>query len=71
VALEITVPVKMTYLKGKLKERGGSEQDGGLLVLRSKFSILQNEFDITPGKYLTKVANEIDLSLSLVGISPY
>ena len=71
VTREITVPIKMTYLKGKLRARGGTEQDGDLLVLRSKFTILRDDFEINAGNNLDKVSNEIELTLSLVGISPY
>ena len=71
VTREITVPIKMTYLKGMLQERGGTRQEGDLLVLRSKSTIRRDELGINPGETLAKVANEIELSLSLVGMSTY
>ena len=71
VTKQMTVPVKITYLKGKLKARGGTDGDGDLLVLRSSFFILRDAFGINPGQSLEKVPNEIELTLSLVGIAPY
>lgn len=68
---QMTIPVRVTYLKGKLKARGGTEGDGDLLVLRSNFLILRDAFGINPGQNLDKVSNEIELSLSVVGIAPY
>lgn len=68
---QMTIPVRITFLKGKLKARGGTDGDGDLLVLRSNFLILRDAFGINPGQNLDKVSNEIELSLSLVGIAPY
>ena len=67
----VTVPVKMTFLKGKLKERGGSRVNGDLLVVRSSFSIKRSDYGINPGRMLDKVSDEIGLKLSIVGIAPY
>ncbi len=70
VAKEITAPVKLTYLKGKLAQRlqgmPGSHE-GDLLVIRSTFSIKRSEFGLNPGQYEDKVANEIELTLSIAG----
>jgi polyisoprenoid-binding protein YceI len=71
VTQELTVPLKITFLEGKLKERGGTKQDGDLLVLRSQFSINRSDFGIKPGQNTDKVSEEIVLSLSLVGMAPY
>ena len=72
VTKEITAPVKLTYLKGKLAQRlqgmPGSHE-GDLLVIRSTFSIKRSEFGINPGQYEDKVANEIELTLSIAGAS--
>lgn len=62
---EIEVPVSLTFLEGKLKDR--SKVDGDLLVVRSKFSLMRSDFDLKPGKMTDKVAEEIEISLSLAG----
>ena len=69
--LVITIPVTMTYLKGKLKARGGSKVNGDLLVVRSNFSVKRSDYDINPGKMLDKVADDIQLTMSIAGIAPY
>lgn len=65
---EITVPVKLTYLKDKLKARSGKE--GDLLVLRTNFIIKRSDYGINAAKFEEKVSDEIDLSLSLAGSAP-
>jgi polyisoprenoid-binding protein YceI len=65
---EITVPVKMTYLKDKLKVREGRE--GDLLVLQGTFGIKRRDFGINTGKLENKVADVIQLTLSLAGSAP-
>jgi polyisoprenoid-binding protein YceI len=62
---EITAPVKLTYLKDKLKARTGKE--GDLLVVRSNFTIKRSDFGINPGSGEDKVSNDIELNLSLAG----
>jgi polyisoprenoid-binding protein YceI len=69
VTKEISIPAKITYLKDKLKARGGS-QEGDLLVIRSNFTVKRAEFGIKPGQAEDKVANEIELSLSIAGAAP-
>jgi polyisoprenoid-binding protein YceI len=71
VTQDIVVPLKMTFLPGKLKARGGTDKDGDLLVLRSEFTVLRDDFGINAGQNLDKVSDEIEISLSLVGIAPY
>ena len=66
---DITVPVKFTYLKDKLSARVPSLK-GDLLVIRANFSINREDFNIEKGQYEDKVANEIDLNLSIAGASP-
>ena len=68
VAKEMTVPVKITFLKDKLKARSG--KDGDLLVLRSRFSISRKDFGINAAKFEDKVSDEIELTLSLAGAAP-
>lgn len=69
VTKEITVPVKFTYLKDKLKTRGGP-REGDLLVVRSQFKVKRTDFGINAGQGEDKVSNEIDLRLSLAGAAP-
>ena len=66
---EITVPVKMTYLKDKLGQRVPN-QKGDLLVLRSTFTVKRSDFAIGGAKMEEKVSNDIELNLSLAGSSP-
>ncbi|HEY4415575.1 MAG TPA: YceI family protein [Verrucomicrobiae bacterium] len=65
----ITAPVKFTYLKDKLGARVPSAK-GDLLVIRADFKINREDFNIQKGQYEDKVANEIDLTLSIAGASP-
>jgi polyisoprenoid-binding protein YceI len=68
VTKDITVPVKLTYLKDKLKARSG--KDGDLLVIRSNFAIKRSDYGINAAKFEDKVSNEIELSLSVAGTAP-
>jgi polyisoprenoid-binding protein YceI len=73
VAKEMTVPIKLTYLKGKLGERMKGmpgAKDGDLLVIRSTFSIKRSDFNINPGQMEDKVSEAIEISLSIAGASP-
>lgn len=69
VTKEIIAPVKMTYLKDKLGLRVPN-QKGDLLVLRSNFTVKRSDFGIGGPKMEEKVANDIELNLSLAGSSP-
>ena len=69
VSKEMTVPVKLTHLKDRLKDRFPRLQ-GDLLVLRADFKVKRSDFGINSGKFEDKVSNEIDLSLSLAGMAP-
>ncbi len=69
IAKEMTIPVKITYLKDKLQARLPS-MHGDLLVIRSEFSIKRSDFDINPGKFEDKVSNDIQLRLSIAGACP-
>jgi polyisoprenoid-binding protein YceI len=66
VSREMTVPVKMTYLKDKLSQRF-PQQKGDLLVIRSTFTIKRSDFNIMPGQMEDKVSNEIEIGLSIAG----
>ena len=65
VTRTITAPVKMTFLKDKLKARTGKE--GDLLVVRANFKIKRSDFGINPGQLEDKVSDEIELNLSIAG----
>jgi len=66
---EVTVPVKLTYLKDKLSARYPSKQ-GDLLVVRAEFKIKRADFDLMPGQMEDKVSDAIVINLSLAGMSP-
>lgn len=68
ISKTISIPVKMTYLKDKLKARTGKE--GDLLVLRSSFSVKRSDFGINAAKMEDKVSDEIELNLSIAGAAP-
>lgn len=70
VSKEISAPVKLTYLKGKLADRTNGAVKGDLLVIRSTFTIKRADYGIKPGQAEDKVANEIELSLSIAGAAP-
>ncbi len=67
VSKEISAPVKLTYLKGKLADRTMGKVKGDLLVIRSTFTIKRGDFGIKPGQMEDKVTNDIELSLSIAG----
>lgn len=69
VSRELTVPVKLTYLRGKLGERVPS-LNGDLLVIRTKFTIKRSDFNIAPHQYEDKVSDEIELTVAIAGASP-
>ena len=69
VPQKITVPVKITYLKDKLKERF-PKFEGDLLVLRATFIVKRSDYGINKGMLEDKVSDEIELTLSLAGQSP-
>jgi polyisoprenoid-binding protein YceI len=69
ITKELTVPVKLTYLRDKLQQRLPGRK-GDLLVVRSTFSIKRNDFGINSGNFEDKVSNEIELSLSVAGAAP-
>lgn len=66
---DITVPVKLTYLPGKLGARVPNLK-GDLLVVRTNFEVKRSDFKINPGSGNDKVSDEINLSLSIAGASP-
>lgn len=71
VTKQISVPVKITHLAGAFGKRMNKpDLDGDLLVVRGKFSITRTDYGIRPGQNEDKVADEIELSLALVGSAP-
>ncbi len=66
VAKELTVPVKLTYLKDKLSARVPNLK-GDLLVVRSTFPIQRSDFGIMAGQAADKVAETIEIVLSVAG----
>lgn len=66
VSKDLTVPIKLTYLKDKLSARVPS-LNGDLLVIRANFAINREDFNIQKGQYEDKVSTTIDLSLSIAG----
>lgn len=71
ITREITVPVAFTHLADMLGARVGDPKvKGDLLVLRATFSINRSEFGIQAGQSTDKVAEDIQLSLSIAGAAP-
>lgn len=66
VAKEVSVPVTLTYLKGKLGQRVPNLK-GDLLVVRANFSVKRSDYGINPGAPEEKVSDTIDLTLSIAG----
>lgn len=69
ITKEVTVPLKATYLPGKLSERGG-KAEGDLLVLRSNFNIKRTDFGLKPDMSDKVVAEAIQVQVAIVGVSP-
>lgn len=70
VAREMTIPVRLTYLPDKLGARSNGQMQGDLLVIRSNFSIKRADFGINPKAPEDKVADTIELTLSIAGAAP-
>jgi|CXWL01.1.fsa_nt_gi polyisoprenoid-binding protein YceI len=66
VTKEVTAPVKLTYLPGKLSERT-SKLKGDLLMVRSNFVIKRSDFNIKPEMDGKVVASDIELRVSIAG----
>ena len=67
---EVTAPISLTYLKDKLGARSNGQMEGDLLVVRANFTIKRSDFGINPSAPSDKVAEEIELTLSLAGAAP-
>jgi polyisoprenoid-binding protein YceI len=70
ISRDITAPVRLTYLKDKLAARTNGQLKGDLLVIRSTFNINRADFDINPKAPADKVAETIELTLSIAGAAP-
>ena len=68
VSKDLTAPVKLSYLKGKLGQRVPGKQ-GDLLVVRSTFIIKRSDYRINPSAPADKVSDNIELTLSIAGAS--
>ncbi len=66
IAKEVTTPISLTYLKGKLGQRV-PKMEGDLLVIRASFSIKRSDYGINPNAPEEKVSDTIDLTLSIAG----
>ena len=69
VTVDMEIPVKITFLKDMLEKR--NRVKGDLLIIRSKFSVNRDDFNIQAGENLDKVANQIDISLNVAGAHPF
>ena len=67
ITKELTVPVQISYLKGRLPDRGPRNMKGDLLVVRSTFVIKRTDFSISPEMNKEVVADEIEVRLAVVG----
>jgi polyisoprenoid-binding protein YceI len=71
VTKTVKVPISLTYLADKLGARVNDPKvKGDLLVLRANFEINRSDFGIKPGQLTDKVAETIQLSLSIAGSAP-
>jgi polyisoprenoid-binding protein YceI len=70
VSKEVIVPVKVTYLPGRLADRTGGKMEGDLLVVRTNFQVNRGDYGIKQGENLDKVSDVIDISLALAGAAP-
>ncbi len=71
VTKDILVPVTLTHLAGAYGQRINKPELGGdLLVVRGKFSVSRADYGIKPGQNEDKVADEVELSIAIVGGAP-
>ena len=71
VTKDITIPVSLTYLPGKLGARVNKpDLAGDLLVIRADFAVNRSDYGIKAGQMTDKVAEEIHLKLSIAGAAP-
>jgi len=70
VSRDVAVPIRLTFLKDRLGARSNGQMQGDLLVIRATFSIRRSDFGINPGAPQDKVADTIELNLSIAGAAP-
>jgi len=71
VTKAVTVPVTLTHLEGAFGKRMNKPDMGGdLLVVRGEFSISRADYGIKPGQNEDKVADQVDLTIAIVGGAP-
>ena len=70
VTKQIVTRADILYLPGKMAETTNDKIDGDLLVVRSQFQIHRSDFRIRSGEFLDKVADEIALSVNVIGSAP-
>lgn len=68
VSKEMHVPVSLTYLEGKLAAR--QQTPGDIVVVRSNFSVSRSDFGVNAGNNEDKVADTVELRLSIAGFAP-
>jgi len=66
VTKEMTIPVRLTYLKDKLGGRMRGAK-GHLLAIRTEFKIKRSDFGIKPDMGPAVVAEEIEIRAAIVG----
>jgi polyisoprenoid-binding protein YceI len=69
ITKEITAPVTLTYLPGKLAERVSGEE-GDLVVMRTEVSLNRLDYGINPDFPSAIVGEKIELHLALAGAVP-
>ncbi len=69
VTKKVSVPVRLTYLKGMLIKR--NRVPGDVLVVRCDFTIKRSDYGINAGNNEEKVSDEIELKLRVAGAAPY
>lgn len=65
---EMTVPISLTFLEGKLADR--QKTPGDILVIRSTFFVSRSDFGVNAGQSEDKVSDAVELRLSLAGFAP-
>jgi polyisoprenoid-binding protein YceI len=70
VSKQIVTKADVIYLPGKLAETTNNKTHGDLLVVRANFKIRRSDFGIRSGEFLDKVADEIALSVNIIGSAP-
>lgn len=63
---EMTIPVRLTFLKDKLGGRMRGAK-GHLLVIRTEFTVKRGDFEIKPDMGAAVVAEEIQIRAAIVG----